>query len=238
MFTLDSYELGWTAKMRKNKAYLIVLLMFSAGQIQAQNSLEIGFGEAVGDSDVVSVLDENGVSPQALYIWVAGISGTRRPSPLIRGGSGAKEFVKDAREKTISSFENALQGNEFRLSTLVENYSVEEISDDNELNSMTRQLLVIREQIQEGLEWVRSGKPIIYGAKITGDAENIGKARSDSRVKASKGEELFFASSPDSISVRPSSYRDKYSNSRSRVMDMSKNELVQYLQKITSKRAK
>jgi hypothetical protein len=147
-----------------------------------QGSADIGFGKAVDDSTIVSLVDRHSVTPQAVFMWVAGLSGTYRSYEPVAPAA----FMQDARTNAVSNFEQGLQGNMLRLRDFIGRYSAGQLEANSSLVTQARSLLNIRVLLQKALDAAGSGAPLAFAVEVKGNPAELGSAAHDSAVKSSQ----------------------------------------------------
>lgn len=188
---------------------LIGLVIPIATNAQSTDRASIGFGEVVDDAEIQQILTNYDVSAQKAHIWISGFSGSHSPSVFDKN-LNPQDFVSNARSKTRDTFTEALAGNTYRLSLIVESYSESDVVADNQFSEKIRGFLTLRSQIESVLEKLESGESIIYGLTVDGEAGDIVNLREDAMVIASIGSEIIFQNKPPGNLLKPDSYTNYF----------------------------
>jgi len=139
----------------------------------------IGFGATVSDDEILRLLQQYEVVPNAVYMWTSGLTGTCR----FYDNKDVQTFLRDARAKAAETLEKSLQGNQLRLQRFVARHTEGEIAVDAELQTEARSLLNIRATLKTGLAAVKNGQPLIFSMEMSGDADQIERLRNDEAIK-------------------------------------------------------
>lgn len=144
-------------------ALLVLFVNSASGQENSAFSrAHIGFGSTVRDADVVQLLDQHAVSAKAGFIWSTGLSGSHR----VHESLSAREFVLQARAKTIEFMKDSIGGNDRRLKDFLGAHTEEAVNEEEGLQQQARGLLNIRKQLEGALSAAESGRPILFGIEV------------------------------------------------------------------------
>lgn len=169
-----------------------------------QGRASLSFAQALPDGEVADLLRRHGVRAEAAYMWVVGLGGTHRVyEPLISTLALTEGFITDVRQASVSQFENGLAGNVTRLEKFIEKHSMEEVVASPALTTALRSLLNIRFLFKTALEEAQAGQPLIYAIEVTGDSDDVERARGDQRVAESRGAEAGRPGVPGPTKPRP-----------------------------------
>lgn len=139
----------------------------------------IGFGSTIKDDEILNLLQRHGVAPRAVFMWTAGFTGAHRTYEA----KSVQDFLRDARAKTVETFEKSLQGNLIRLRRFVKMHTEKEVVADSNLQTRARSLLNLRAAFEAGLVAARNSEPLILSMEVSGDAAQIGSLGKDEMVK-------------------------------------------------------
>lgn len=122
------------------------------------------------------------VEPKAVYMSVAGMSGTHR----VYKDKEAETVITEARQKTAQMMLNSRNSGKVRAKDFVERQPSEESlaqSPEEASPNDARSLLENIEQNEAALAHAQGNQPLIYGAEVVGSIENIRKLAADPMVK-------------------------------------------------------
>lgn len=167
------------------KVWLSATIAFLTNSSFALQSLEVartqvGFGSTVNDIEIIELLEKHAVSPKAVFIWASGLTGTHRAYVPMN----TRQFMQDARAKAIEFFQNAIDGNDRRLSNFLNAYTGQEVSEDAALQIEARSLLNIRKQLESALSSAKSDRPIFFAVEVEGEESNLQQLRRAPLVRA------------------------------------------------------
>ncbi len=141
----------------------------------------IGFGQTISDAEVIDLLKHHDAMPRAVFMRsVGGFSGTHR----VYDEKDAETVIKEARAKTVETFENSLDGNLVRLQHFAEMYTEEEIAADEDLQNQAYSLLNLRSALEVTLNDAEQGEPLIYSVEVDGPSNRIDLLSRDQKVMA------------------------------------------------------
>lgn len=145
----------------------------------------IFFEQRVPDAKLVQLMRRYSVEPKAVYMSVAGMSGTHR----VYKDKEAETVITEARQKTAQMMLNSRNSGKVRAKDFVERQPSEEslAQSPEEASSIdtndARSLLENIEQNEAALAHAQGNQPLIYGAEVVGSIENIRKLAADPMVK-------------------------------------------------------
>lgn len=148
-------------------AALLIVLVFAL-QVSANaptDATVITFRVSQPDDAVASLSERHQLRVTALHLGSIGAAGTHRGALPVASLRGA---LQSARADTISTFENMLRGNAFRLSNFVGRHGESELAGDRVLLEEARSLLRIRSQAAAILAAARDGQPLVYAIEVSG----------------------------------------------------------------------
>lgn len=122
------------------------------------------------------------VQPKAVYMSVAGMSGTHRAYE----NQDAETVIAEARRITTEMMLNSRKSTQIRAKNFVERHPKAEFLAQSAAESLqidAKSLLENFEQNEAALAWSRGNKPLIYGAEVIGSIEDIKKLAADPLVK-------------------------------------------------------
>ena len=159
----------------------VVMLSQIVNASPDNNRVQIGFNATLNDGEVIELLESNGASPKALFMWASGISTTYRNDESMSPAG----FIARARNDIAKFYQDALDANTIRLENYVEEYDQEEVLNSKSLQTEVRLLLNIRSEINGALTSTEAGLPMIFGLEIQEPEDTIVKIKNSKRVKIS-----------------------------------------------------
>lgn len=161
---------------------LVTFLLLSSGVFAEEtlaSRVNLGFGAAVRDRHIVSLLQRHGVVPHAAFLWTAGLTGTYRTFEA----KSPRTFLREARAQAIDSFQNGLQGNQHQLQHFVAVHTEDEVLADQDLQGEARSLLNSRAALTSALDAAQKGEPLIYALEVSGETAAMQQLIQDTMVK-------------------------------------------------------
>lgn len=177
-------------------SFLLIGSTPAQGDGQAHR-VNLGFSGLLSEHHLVSLLDEDDVSLNAVYMWADGLTGTYRSYRE----RNVLSFVQMARKNSLTHLESSLDNNNIRLRRFLANHTHEDILADQNLKRRSRSLASIRMLIKDAITRVGSGEPIFFGAEISGTVAAISNITDHPRIRTYQP-----ASDPSSDEGTRSSY--------------------------------
>jgi len=189
----------------------------------------IGFGATVSDAEILMLLQRHGVTPQAVFMWTSGLTGTHRTYKT----ESAEAFLQEMRAHTVESFEKGLQSSVIRLRRFAKVYTEEQEEQAEEqaepeeqteeqaeqeeqvmasetLQTEARSLLNIRAQLEAGLTAAKEGKPLIYSVEVSGSSAQLEALSQDPMVKLFQTAMVINGKTVVPHTPKPSAYEPEY----------------------------
>lgn len=167
--------------------FVLPMMLFAPLVASAQQGqkVSVGFLTRMPDAEVAQVLESHNAAVTRAYIWSSGFSGSHTDVWSAGQGVGAEEFIRRARQESINFFEKAIEGNTYRLRTIVESRDREDAIYDQEFGRNLRSILMLRSQFESALAEARNGSALIYAVDVEINAENAAALRVHPSVRAS-----------------------------------------------------
>lgn len=142
----------------------------------------ISFGGRVPDMQVVQLMRRYNVKPRAVFMSVAGMSGTHRNGK----GDEAAIVIAEARQKTAEMMQKDLEGSHRRFQDFEKNHPREEVLEPSAEKTHlagARSLLRSVEESEVALVKAKGGQPLIVGVEVIGSIDDVKKLAADPSVK-------------------------------------------------------
>lgn len=143
----------------------------------------ISFGGRVPDMQVVQLMRRYNVKPRAVFMSVAGLSGTHRNG---KGDDEAAIVIAEARQRTAEMMQKDLEGSHRRFQDFEKNHPRAEVLEPSAAKTHlagARSLLTSVEESEVALAKAKGGQPLIVGLEVVGSIEDVKKLAADPVVK-------------------------------------------------------
>lgn len=169
-----------------------------------ENRIRVGFGEALSDADILSIVRTYDLKPTALLAWTWGVSGTYRTSKP----QTAQAMIAEARTHLCSVYARTYDSTRDMIRRWMERNSPDSLRSDELKQTTARSMLSMRDQYERAARDCKSNAPLIYGFEVGGAQPGAVQLKQDPRV-AAVGD---MSSAMSLRAVKPESYRAAYSN--------------------------
>lgn len=142
----------------------------------------ISFDRRVPDMQVVQLMRRYNVKPRAVFMSVAGMSGTHRNGK----GDEAAIVIAEARQKTAEMMQKDIEGSHRRFQDFEKNHPRAEVLEPSAAKTHlagARSLLTSVEESEVALAKAKGGQPLIVGVEVVGSIEDVKKLATDPLVK-------------------------------------------------------
>ena len=144
--------------------------------ITRPNKGVVFFSRLVTWQEAVDFSERYNVTPTSIYMASFGLSGTYRRYDRLN----TKEFLKDADNRSLYVFRQAIKGNVDMIERFLQQYSLEDIKSNSAVLTEARSLLLLQYQLDNMYQrLVRRGN-VIYAIEVSGiNDENSDRIKKD-----------------------------------------------------------
>lgn len=144
----------------------------------------IFFDRRIPDAQLLQLMQRYNVRPKAVYMSVAGMSGTHRNYEDKDAGT----VIAEARRETVEMMLKSRDSSQVRAEEFVKLHPKEEFltqatKETAQPQVDAKSLLENIEQNEAALERAEDNLPLIYGAEVVGSIDNIKKLGADPMIK-------------------------------------------------------
>lgn len=142
----------------------------------------ISFGKRVPDAQVIQLMERYNVKPRAVFLSVAGLSGTHRSGESL----DATRVIAEARQKIVEMMQADLNVSPQRFKDFVEHHPRQQVVDPSAADTqlvLAKSLLESLEKSEVALTKARGNQPLVTGVEVVGTIEDIRRLATDPNVK-------------------------------------------------------